>query len=429
VIRPSQSALHSWSVSASPTPQVPQDAPAVHAGDIAAVLAAVAAAAKDPAKLKALAKSVASGDDWPQVFDTRIGIESDTRAVSNLKGRDAMRYYGPYQHGNVFRVLVHAPGKKQKVHSVHATESEAIAEIRKLRIAAARYAGTSTEKAIVAYEKILTDNGLKPRSVETTGYRLRRFFQPVLQQPLCMVTPNQARELFTRFYGSVDSRKNVLAEVRTFSTRARERGWLETPLLEGVRAEGKRRCGKPKLTIDESKKFLAVCLLLAASPDPRKRRGGIAAAMALVFGMRASEITGLQVKDLDAGGTIIRITRAKSRAGVRALQVPAWFKPYLMEQATGKEPTDLLIGKERTWLHRTVKALCRQAGVTEVPPHGLRGTHGDLALTAAVSPQAVSQALGHESQEITFRHYADRGLAENQEHIQAMKALVPAPPN
>jgi hypothetical protein len=42
--------------------------------------------------------------------------------------------------------------------------------------------------------------------------------------------------------------------------------------------------------------------------------------MALLFGMRASEITDLPVRDLDAGGTVIRIAHAKSQAGIRALQ-------------------------------------------------------------------------------------------------------------
>jgi len=130
--------------------------------------------------------------------------------------------------------------------------------------------------------------------------------------------------------------------------------------------------------------------------------------MALVFGLRASEITGLQVKNLDADGTIIRITTAKSRAGIRSLAVPTWFKPFLAELADGKQPGDLLVGHDRTWLHRSVRAICKQAGVTEAPPHGLRGTHGDLALVGAATPAAVSRALGHESQEVTFRHYADR---------------------
>jgi hypothetical protein len=42
-------------------------------------------------------------------------------------------------------------------------------------------------------------------------------------------------------------------------------------------------------------------------------------------------------------------------------------------------------------LHRNVRAICRQAGVSEVAPHGLRGTHADLALPAAAPPPKGGQ--------------------------------------
>jgi len=155
---------------------------------------------------------------------------------------------------------------------------------------------------------------------------------------------------------------------------------------------------------------------------------GVAAAMALVFGMRASEITGLQVRDLDAGGTIVRIAHAKSQAGIRSLQVPEWFRPHLEKLAEGKEATAPLVGHDRTWLHRNVRAICQKAGITEAPPHGLRGTHADLALLAAATPLSVSKALGHESLTTTYRHYADEGITQSREHERAIEFLAPPKP-
>jgi integrase len=257
-------------------------------------------------------------------------------------------------------------------------------------------------KAIEAYAEQLRRNGVRERSIDTTRYRLRKLFEPVLLTPLATVTPARARELFTRLVGSVDSRRNILNQARTFFRRAKENEWTDSILLADVKGEGKRHCGKQKLTVDESRKFLAVCLKLAASDNPKERTVGVAAAMALVFGMRASEITGLQVRDLDAGGTIVRITHAKSQAGIRSLQVPEWFRPHLKKMAEGKEATAPLVDHHRTWLHRNVRAICRKAGITEAPPHGLRGTHADLALLAAATPLSVSQALGHASTAVTF---------------------------
>jgi integrase len=388
--------------------------------------------ANDPEALARVTKALASGDQGGDAsratsLPDNFRVDGDCSVVPNPKGTDAMKTFGPYPHRGRWRVVTRQAGE-QRVYSF-STEKEAQIEINRLRLAAARQVGISTEKAIAEYESILTTNGLRPRSVQTTGYRLRKLFQSVLPVPLATITPAKARELVTALAGSVDSRKNIVAEAKTFCTRAKERGWIDTQLLQDVRAEGKRRCGKTKLTVDESKKFLAACLQLAASSNPKKKTAGVGSAMALVFGLRASEITGLQVKNLDADGTIIRITTAKSRAGIRSLAVPTWFKPFLAELADGKQPGDLLVGHDRTWLHRSVRAICKQAGVTEAPPHGLRGTHGDLALVGAATPAAVSRALGHESQEVTFRHYADRGLADQQQHMQAMETLVPHPIN
>ena len=380
--------------------------------------------------LKALASGLAVGD----AQDTRghsgptglpeNEIDDDAIGVSNPKGHDAMKTYGPYPHKNRWRILIRL-GSKQKAQSF-GTEAEAKAEIRRLRIEAQKQAGVTSEGAIAAYMESLRANGLKERSIETTGYRLRKLFAPLLSVPLCTLTAAQARDLFSTITGSVDSRRNILAEAKTFCRKAKEMGWTDSQLLVDVHGEGRRHFGKPKLTLDESLKFQDACLKLADSPDPKKRTAGVGSAMALIFGMRASEITGLQVRDLDAGGTIIRITRAKSQAGIRSLQVPEWFRPHLQRLAEGKKPTEPLVGRERTWLHRNVRAICRKAGITEVPPHGLRGTHADLALSAAATPLAVSKALGHESLTTTYRHYANEGITRTAEHERTLASLAPA---
>jgi integrase len=354
--------------------------------------------------------------------DTSI-VDDDADGVSNPKGHDAMKTFGPYQHRGRWRILIRQ-GSEQRVRSF-GTETEAKAEIRRLRIEARKEAGLSVGRAIDVYAEQLRRNSLRERSIATTRYRLRKIFEPVLSVPLATVSSVRAKELYTKVEGSVDSRRNILNQARTFCRRAKENGWTDSLLLADVKGEGKRRCGKQKLTVDESRKFLAACLKLATSDNPKERTAGVGAAMPLVFGMRASEIAGLQVRDLDAGGTVIRITHAKSQAGIRSLQVPEWFRSYLGKLAEGKVSTDLLVGHDRTWLHREVRAICRQAGITEAPPHGLRGTHADLALMAAATPISVSKALGHESLATTYRHYADEGITQRQEHERAMECLSP----
>ena len=399
---------------------------------LATALAAVAAAAaKGPEALAGVNKALASAaqaedaEGATPLLDNAI-VDDDASGVSNPKGHDAMKIFGPYPHKKRWRILIRL-GSEQQARSFD-TEAEAKTEIRKLRIEAHKQAGLAVGKAIDAYAEQLRRNGVRERSIDTTRYRLRKLFEPVLLVPLATVPPARARDLFTKVEGSVDSRRNILNQARTFSRRAKENEWTDSILLADVKGEGKRHCGKQKLTVDESRKFLAACLELAASANPKKQTEGVGAAMALVFGMRASEITSLRVRDLDAGGTIIRITHAKSQAGIRSLQVPEWFRPPLEKLAEGKEATAPLVGHDRTWLHRNVRAICQKAGITEAPPHGLRGTHADLALLAAATPLSVSKALGHESLTTTYRHYADEGITQRREHERAVESLAPPKP-
>ena len=71
---------------------------------------------------------------------------------------------------------------------------------------------------------------------------------------------------------------------------------------------------------------------------------------------------------------------------------------------------------------------CEAAGVSVVPPHGLRGTAGSWAKEVGVIGAAISRDLGHNGQAVTNRHYvkADAGAAAQAAQIAA--SLAPAPP-
>jgi integrase len=74
----------------------------------------------------------------------------------------------------------------------------------------------------------------------------------------------------------------------------------------------------------------------------------------------------------------------------------------------GKQPIDRLFGARanRQTVLRHVRRICEAAGVPTVSPHGLRGTHASLAMTAGATGDLVASALGHESFTTTERHYA-----------------------
>jgi integrase len=148
------------------------------------------------------------------------------------------------------------------------------------------------------------------------------------------LTPAMVRVLWEAFKAgkAVDTLLNTLAQAKTFFRWMNARGWLKHPeALDGIEVLGRRNRGKPQLTEDESRRFLEYALRLGRAGDV----GAVAAVTALVLGMRASEIVERIVRDLDAGGTKLRITSAKTAAGVRTMKVPPVLQPLLKALAHG----------------------------------------------------------------------------------------------
>jgi integrase len=152
--------------------------------------------------------------------------------------------------------------------------------------------------------------------------------------------------------------------------------------------------------------------------------GAVAAMMALLLGMRASEIISRVVRDLDDEGRLLWIPDAKTEAGKRTLRVPELLRPYLEQLAAGKAPEALLFGKHwRDWPREWVRQICRAAGVPEVGAHSMRGLHSTLALDAGVTGQAVAASLGHESTATTMQSYASPDAVSTARQRRALTVL------
>lgn len=316
------------------------------------------------------------------------------------------RIDGPFKNRDRWRVrVVDRETGKSKSH-IYATEAEAMTAIPRLRREYKRPIGVTVTKALEVYEQYLQDKGNRSRSITVTLGRLGGVFEGARDVVTGEMTPARMQGLW-HLYGegkAVDTKANTLNQLRTFLTWMSAKGWLTTTdLLDGIEVLGRRRKGKPQLTEDESRRFLTVALERGGAGDS----GAVAAATALLLGMRASEIADRIVRDLDGGGTKLNITSAKTQAGVRRLRLPAVLQPLFQKLARGKQPVDRLFGDvNRHWVLRAVRRICKTAGVPTVPTHGLRGTHAKLAVEAGISGDVVAASLGHESFAITAAHYA-----------------------
>lgn len=241
----------------------------------------------------------------------------------------------------------------------------------------------SVGEVLTRYRQHQESEGNKPRSIETTGYRLRRFFaEPHLT--VDQLTPKRCAGYYAAL---VDEQKgathqNTLAEARTLCRWMIEQQLLRHNPLDGIKPKGRKNKGKPQLRIDEAQRWLTECMRLADEGNA----GAVAATMTLMMGMRCTELVCCRVRDLDNGGRELWIEETKTAAGRRRMEVPDFLKPYLIELTRGKPSTAYIFSTaksqgrhpDRAWPRKWVERICKKVGVLQVCALPLRH-HGGLA--------------------------------------------------
>jgi integrase len=341
------------------------------------------------------------------------------------------RIYGPKQHGKRWRVtVVAADGSRSYARESDegpagfATEEAALAYIHAFRDAGDERTISTT---VAEYLEHRTAIGKRPGTVTTDGYRLRavlRFHER--DRTLLQITTPVARTLFTQRKADLVKKRGKLAYdtafgelcvVRAFFAWCIKRGWVGRDPFAEIELEGQKVSGKPQLYIDESRRFIETAL------DEHSREG-VAAAMAILMGMRASEITNRVVRDVDDSGRVLWISRAKTPKGNRHLKVPVVLQAPLVELCAGRKATEPLFGegKDRHWVYYHVHRLCGLAKVPEVCTQGLRGTQSTISIDA-VSVEHVAAALGQNGPRITRRAYLAPG-AEQSSRARKVEQLI-----
>lgn len=329
------------------------------------------------------------------------------------------KVHGPYRCHRRWRiVVVGADGSQSPVS--YETEGEALAEKQKLEKKFAADEGVTVGEALDNYEAWMRQKGNKPRSIETTRGRVARLLGDTIDWALPRITAPKAVALYEALQPkvSVDYHRNALNETRTFINWCIEkpRQWITRNPFGGVRGVGKRRKGKPQLRVDESRRFIETAKREAERGDI----AGVVGLAALYFGTRITELVSRPVRDLDDDGWLYWIPDSKTESGRRFLEVPADLRPLLLRLAAGKSPDEPLFRGKRSKAALTrnsafgmVKRMCRLAGVPEVSPHGLRGTHTSIARERGATPNVIAAAVGHASYEaVTAKNYVAPGTDE-----------------
>ncbi len=322
-------------------------------------------------------------------------------------------------------------------------EQERQKALRAIERRAAEAAALTWQQVIEDYTKGLAET-CAARSVEVVRGRLRRFFGAGgrdLARP-ARLDEDGAQALYDalRPTVSVQEHRHALSRAKALGAYLVSRKlWRENPLLP-VRPVGKPKRGaesKPQLTRDEWRRLVRWCLA------QREDEGARATLILCMMGLRASELCGLTVRDLDDGGRLLHVRGTKTEAARRDLAVPyptpelphvPDVRQLLQEQAIAarKRPQGEVValspplwGRDRWWVWREVTRCCQAAEVPVVPPHGLRGTWASLCRAVGAEPWALARSMGHSSPAVQDRHYVERSAAQAGQQGAAVAALLP----
>jgi integrase len=336
------------------------------------------------------------------------------------------RVNGPYKHRNRYRIFVVLASGKRNARSFD-TLAEAEEVVKALH---SELAGDVIVKdAIKRYLEWLKARGVRPVTLSNAERFLGRFFAGKTGYPLRRLTPAKADALYQamltakHYRGtgySAATHRNTLTEAKRFGGWCVKQKLIKTNPIGAVEPVGRKNAGKEQLRGDEARKLLDYCLSAYANGNDK----ALIPLLCLGLALRASEICGLDARDVDDGGQTLWVTKSKTAAGRRRLEVAGPIAVCLVHQAKDRVGP-LIPGCTPAMVYHHVVRICARAGVTVVCPHGLRGTHATLAAGRGATSTLLMEALGHTSIAVTRRHYVQAGTMEGATAQEAWKQLRP----
>ncbi len=339
------------------------------------------------------------------------------------------RIYGPYKHGDQWRVHVvtGSGGGRKTTYRGYPTRDLAEAAVNGAKSQAL---GTTVMHAVNAVLQFKRDEGLAKTTIETDEYRLWHFFNLAENQnrPLRWLK-NRGAELYAaaRRDRSPDTHHAELALAKQVGALCVKNRWLRENPFEGIETVGRKTHGseKVRLGVDESRVCFDYCLRHAAVDQWAVLTLGY-----LLLGTRASELVRRDVSDLDDGGRLLRIKKAKTKAGERKLVIPDELHGPLMQLVEGRLPSAPIFTKEngakatRYGAYHHVKRIVKAATGIDASPQALRRTASDVATDAGELGATIARHLGQKSERVTNRSYRSASAVENARIERGLRVIA-----
>ena len=275
---------------------------------------------------------------------------------------------------------------------------------------------TSLEQQIQQFITYLdTERDVSPHTL--TAYRsdLAQFLLFALREKGETVAAQDIEHLFLRRYLaglSKNTRKSSigrkLAAIRSFFRFLLRRGSIGRNPAELIATPKKEQKLPFHLDIDQA------TILMEAPDNDRKYALRDRAMLELLYssGLRVSELTGLNIGELDLAGGMVRVTGkgGKERivpVGSRALEA---IRAYLDQRSDCTTGSALFLNSRggrinRRSVARTVDAhVLRIAAFKRISPHTLRHTFATHMLEGGADLRAIQELLGHASLSTTQKY-------------------------
>lgn len=223
--------------------------------------------------------------------------------------------------------------------------------------------------------------------------------------------------------GRTPSSSSMLAALRSFLRFAQLEGWVSAPLTQAVPsvAGWSGRSLPRRLEADEVRRLLAGCDRRSAAG----RRDFAVLTLLVRLGLRAAEVAGLRLKDIDwhAGELLVHGKGRREEKLPLPVDVGAAVADYLRHGRPATTSRAVFVRlhvplRELTpiGVSALVYRACERAGVRRVSAHPLRHTAATQMLRAGASLGEVGQALRHRPSTSTaiyakVDHVALRALA------------------
>jgi integrase len=258
----------------------------------------------------------------------------------------------------------------------------------------------------------------KPSTVKAAKSHLKTYILPLLGKMQLDELGRERQQAFaTRLVGQVARKTvvNVLGTLSTMLTTAKEWGYIYEGLKLGTLAlpESPLRPTAGFFSGEEAKK------IIASANDPYRTMFAIAA----MTGLRAGEILGLMLEDIDFDRKMLHVRRSaycgsiqtvKSKSSRAPLPIPDALAEMLRQFLTSwrPNPAKLLFANRlgrpfnaNKVVQKGLWPILEELGIDHCGLHAFRHTHTSLLLDVGASPTVAQAQLRHSDARITLGVY------------------------